>query len=369
MNKDPVRKSAPYGRKKTSESITVLDLFSGAGGLTQGFYAASPRFVTERAVEFEPAAAASFAATFGDKVYAGPIQDWLVNETVPDVDIVIGGPPCQGFSQLGKQDPEDIRNSLWQPYAAALSRAKPKYFIVENVPAFSKSQQLQDFRDATAGGGLIEEYDFQWHVLNAADYGAPQARKRAILIGHHKDLPFPGFPMPTHIGRHRTVRQALKGINTRVAETLLPDRSTEYAGRSFAGTFRTSELHLGRDYAKESLERFGWIPEGGNRFNLPDRLKAPCWRKHKTGSGDVMGRMHWDRPSVTVRTEFFKPEKGRYLHPTEHRAITHLEAAKLQGFPEDRLWVGSKTAIAKQIGNAVPTALGKAIAAQLLQNM
>lgn len=82
-----------------------------------------------------------------------------------------------------------------------------------------------------------------------------------------------------------------------------------------------------------------------------------------------MGRLHWDKPSVTVRTEFFKPEKGRYLHPVEHRAITHLEAAKLQGFPDDRLWVGSKTAIAKQIGNAVPTALGSALGRQLVQHL
>lgn len=369
MTSLPGALAAPYGRKKNAKSITVLDLFAGAGGLTQGFYAASSRYVTERAVEFEPAAAASFAATFGDKVYAGPIQDWLISESVPEVDVVIGGPPCQGFSQLGKQDPEDVRNQLWQPYAQALSRAKPKYFIVENVPAFSKSQQLQDFRDATAKGGLIEDYDFQWHVLNSADYGAPQARKRAILIGHRKDLPFPGFPMPTHIGRHRTVRHALKGVEPRVTATLLPSRSTLYAGRTFAGPFRTSELHLSRDYAELSLDRFVNIPLGGNRFDLPESLLARCWRDHKSGSADVMGRLHWDRPSVTVRTEFFKPEKGRYLHPTEHRAITHLEAAKLQGFPDDRLWVGSKTAIAKQIGNAVPTALGRAIAAQLVRHL
>lgn len=369
MTKVSVAEAAPYERKKTSRSITVLDLFAGAGGLTQGFYSASPRIVTERAVEFEPAAAASFAATFGDKVYAGPIQDWLVNEKVPEVDVVIGGPPCQGFSQLGKQDPEDVRNALWQPYAEALSRARPKYFVVENVPAFGKSQQLQDFRDATDKGGLIEDYDFQWHILNAADYGAPQSRKRAILIGHHRDLPFPGFPMPTHIGRHRTVRQALKGVMSRVSETKLPERTTQYAGRTFSGSFQTSELHLGRDYAELSLNRFVNIPAGGNRFDLPKNLRAACWLKHESGSGDVMGRMHWDKPSVTVRTEFFKPEKGRYLHPVEHRAITHLEAAKLQGFPEDRLWVGSKTAIAKQIGNAVPTALGCAIAAQLVKRL
>ena len=250
MTNTPASQSAPYGRKKSAKSITVLDLFAGAGGLTQGFYKASPRFVTERAVEFEPAAAASFAATFGNKVYPGPIQDWLINETVPEVDIVIGGPPCQGFSQLGKQDPEDVRNGLWQPYAEALSRARPKYFIVENVPAFGKSQQLQDFRDATAKGGLIEDYDFQWHVLNSADYGAPQTRKRAILIGHHRDLDFPGFPMPTHIGKHRTVRHALKGIDRRVTARTLPSRTTQYGGKNFAGPFLTAELHLSRDYDK-----------------------------------------------------------------------------------------------------------------------
>lgn len=361
--------AAPYERTKTAKSITVLDLFAGAGGLTQGFYAASRRYVTKRAVEFEPAAAASFTATFGDKVYSGPIQDWLINEKVPEVDVVIGGPPCQGFSQLGKQDPDDLRNQLWRPYAEALRRAKPKYFIVENVPAFGKSQQLQDFRDATDRDGIIGEYSFQWHVLNAADYGSPQSRKRAILIGHHKDLPFPGFPMPTHIGRHRTVRQALKGVISQVSETKLPERTTQYAGRTFLGSFRTSELHLGRDYAELSLNRFVNIPVGGNRFDLPENLKAACWLNHKSGSGDVMGRMHWDKPSVTVRTEFFKPEKGRYLHPVEHRAITHLEAAKLQGFPDDRLWVGSKTAIAKQIGNAVPTDLGRAIATQLVKHL
>ena len=82
---------------------------------------------------------------------------------------------------------------------------------------------------------------------------------------------------------------------------------------------------------------------------------------HTSGSGDVMGRMVWEKPSVTIRTEFFKPEKGRYLHPTEHRAITHFEAARLQGFPDDYLWVGSKVDIARQIGNAVPLPLGRAL--------
>lgn len=362
---------APYERHQGPKSIPVLDLFSGAGGLTHGFHAASPRYFTRRSVEFDSAAAASFTATFGDVVYAGPIQEWLKEETVPSADVVIGGPPCQGFSQLGKQDPKDVRNSLWKPYAQALAKAHPKYFVVENVPQFAKSQQLQDFRDATdkSKGGIISDYTFEWEILNSADYGAPQARKRAILIGHHRDLKFPGFPEKTHSQEPLTVKHAFAGIYRKPTETDLPNRFTEFAGQEFRGTFRTTDLHLVRNYAQLSLNRFAAIPIGGNRFDLPDDLKAPCWLKHHTGSGDVMGRLHWHKPSVTIRTEFFKPEKGRYIHPSENRAITHFEAARLQGFPDDALWVGSKTTIAKQIGNAVPVALGKAIAGQLLKHL
>jgi DNA (cytosine-5)-methyltransferase 1 len=104
-----------------------------------------------------------------------------------------------------------------------------------------------------------------------------------------------------------------------------------------------------------------------NRFDIPDHLLARCWREHTSGSVDVMGRLSWDKPSVTIRTEFFKPEKGRYLHPTEHRALTHHEAARIQGFPDDYKWVGSKVSIARQIGNAVPIPLGRAIGQHLLQ--
>ena len=350
--------------------IRVLDLFAGAGGLTAGIHEASDRFRTVRAVEMDMAAAASYEATFGkDIVYAGSIQNWLAEEEVPDnIDIVVGGPPCQGFSTLGKQDVGDERNTLWQQYAATIIKAKPKYFVVENVAAFAKSQQFADFTEAIEPGGVLEEYSFQFRVLNAADYGAFQSRKRAVLIGHRRDLPFPGFPKPTHSkGSYRTVSQAFADIPWSTDSNKLPTaRSVEFRGQSFAGAFTLDELHLGRDYAELSLNRFAAIPPKGNRFDLPFELQAPCWRKHLNGSGDVMGRLHWDKPSVTVRTEFFKPEKGRYLHPEANRAITHREAAVLQGFPPTHKFVGSKTAIARQIGNAVPIPLGKAIATMLL---
>lgn len=352
----------------SEEPIRVLDLFAGAGGLSAGLHAASDRFKTVRAVEMDLAAAASYEATFGKGLtYAGPIQEWLKEEDVPsDIDIIVGGPPCQGFSTLGKQDAEDDRNSLWEQYATTIVRAQPKYFIVENVAAFAKSRQFGDFLEAVKLDGPLKNYDFQFKVLNAADFGAPQARKRAVLIGHRRDLEFPGFP-PVLTEDRLTVQDAIGHVSHVPNGIDLPaNRAFEFHGKQFSGWFTSEELHLGRKYSQLSLDRFGWIPENGNRFDIPESLLPLCWKKHKSGSADVMGRLNWRKPSVTIRTEFFKPEKGRYLHPVADRAITHYEAALLQGFPAEHKFVGSKTAIARQIGNAVPIPLGKAIAKQLL---
>ncbi|MGV0646746.1 DNA cytosine methyltransferase [Mycolicibacterium sp. XJ2546] len=349
--------------------IQLLDLFSGAGGLSEGFTRASDRYATVRAVESDPAAAASYSANHGHEiVFAGRIEDWLKNEPVPQSDVVIGGPPCQGFSALGKRDAFDARNQLWLQYAETILRAKPKYFVLENVPAFLTSEHFARFKRLCQPSNKLGAYTFQAKILNAANYGAAQLRKRVILIGHHRDLPFPGFPDATYSrAQWRTVKDALTGLPESVLSTELPNQRTEFWGKEFPGTFRTSELHLTRRYEKRSRERFIHIPPGGSRFDIPDHLLSPCWRKHKSGSGDVMGRLSWDQPSVTIRTEFFKPEKGRYLHPTEDRALTHHEAARIQGFGDGYRWVGSKTAIARQIGNAVPIPLGQAIASHLLQ--
>ena len=368
---------AGYAYPMSSRTIRILDLFAGAGGLTAGFHEASDRFRSVAAVELDPAAAASYSATFAKTdVFTGPIQDWLARADMPaDVDVVVGGPPCQGFSALGKRDATDERNSLWRQYAEVLTRVRPGYFVVENVPAFGRSRQYQDFLAATRPGGFLEDYALEHRVLNAADYGAPQVRKRTVVIGHRRDLEAPGFPEATHAPEaaggllpYRTVGDALLGVPA------VPDMDgrfdevrTRVGDRELPGAFSPRELHFSRAYRPISRERFAAIPEGGSRADLPDELKAPCWRRHTTGSMDVMGRLRTDRPSVTIRTEFFKPEKGRYLHPTEHRAITHYEAALLQGFPDSHRFIGSRTAIARQIGNAVPIPLGAAIARRLLE--
>lgn len=351
----------------------MIDLFAGAGGLTAGFHLASPRFRTLRAVEMDLAAAASYHATFSpdygaDVVFPGPIEEWLERDEVPKADVIVGGPPCQGFSTLGKQDAEDSRNVLWRRYADTIVRAEPRYFVIENVAAFRKSPQFGYFADEIENGRL-QDYQFDSYELNAADFGAAQARKRTVILGYRRDLGSPGPMTPTAI-EHRTVGQALQGVPNHPHGIAYPDdRVFEFAGKTFAGSFTPHELHLGRTYQDRSMERIRVIPVGGGRRDLADLrpdLLPECWKKHTRGTGDVMGRLRSDRPSVTIRTEFNKPEKGRYLHPTEDRVITHYEAALLQGFPETHRFVGSKTAIAKQIGNAVPIPLGRAIAEKLL---
>lgn len=346
--------------------LAVLDLFAGAGGLSEGF-SSTGRFTTVEAVEHDTAAAATFALNHpGTRVHAGNIEEWMKGD-VPLVDVVIGGPPCQGFSNLGKRRVRDPRNALWRRYVETLARSRPAYFVMENVSDFLKSGQFRDLRRETHRGGRLADYRIEFGILNSAEFGASQLRRRAVIIGSRRDLPAPGLPAG-HLSdpaQWHTVRDAIGGIAAEVDYLDLPASRVTVGETTLAGPFKTLELHVGRRPTQLSLDRYRAIPIGGNRNDLPDHLLAPCWRGHREGAADVMGRLHWDRPSVTIRTEFWKPEKGRYLHPEADRSITHLEAARLQGFRDDYLWCGSKTEIGRQIGNAVPFALASAIAGHL----
>ena len=355
----------------------LVDLFAGAGGLSEGLNTApGMRFKAVRAVEWELAAAATYALNHGGRicggrveggsVYAGAIEDWLAEGDVPQVEVVVGGPPCQGFSTLNREGVGAHRNDLWRLYAQTVQKATPRYFVLENVPAFLKSGHWCVFREELEDG-ILRDYEIDFGVLNAADYGAFQARKRVIVLGHHKDLPALALPAATHLGGHRHLAEALLGVPHAVDRIGIPDGTVEFRGEEFPGAFSTRELHFGRFYTQLSLDRFKAISRnGGSRSELPNHLKADCWLRHSKGTGDVMGRLTWEKPSVTIRTEFFKPEKGRYIHPEQDRVITHYEAALIQGFPKDYRWVGTREEIARQIGNAVPIPLGEAIGRSLI---
>jgi DNA (cytosine-5)-methyltransferase 1 len=335
--------------------------------MTQGF-SETGSFELVQAVEMDIAAAATYGLNHGtDHVHAGSIESWREGNVPRDIDVVIGGPPCQGFSALGKQDVLDQRNRLWREYALTIESARPQYFVLENVTQFLGSPQFRSLRRWTHRGGRLSDYTIRSYVLNAADFGSFQSRKRAVIVGRLRSAR-PVEPVTGDFaGRWRTVRDAFKDVDGHVEEIELPDRSYTFQGKTLPGIFSSQDLHLTRSYQTLSLNRFASIPAGGNRFDLPEHLKAECWKSHKSGSGDVMGRLNWDKPSVTIRTEFFKPEKGRYLHPTEDRAITHYEASILQGFPPTYKWVGSKVSIGRQIGNAVPVPLARALATAIAE--
>ncbi|MGW4851149.1 DNA cytosine methyltransferase [Streptomyces sp. NPDC004288] len=403
--------STPASPKLSTRAIKVVDLFSGAGGFSAGFQAYEPDgpgsspFQSVAAVEFDKAAAATYAANFGSSHVANvDIAKWDPTPYRDGVDVVMGGPPCQGFSGLNKDnlepDRNDPRNLLWREYMRVVTTIRPKIFVLENVDRFLKSQQFVDLTKATEAGGELADYTLATKVLNAADFGVPQARRRAIVIATRKDLHAPlNHPEPTH-SRHADAQQPTLGEDggdlkaweavgkavfdltpAKAPRTELPEgrTGTPLGADPIPGPYRTTELHVGRRPTDLSLARYAAIGEGGNRHDLRNKstvlngetvpLSTDSWDKHNSGSGDVMGRMRRESPSVTIRTEFYKPEKGRYLHPVENRPITHYEAALIQGFPPDFQWFGSKVEIARQIGNAVPIGLGRALAQAIHEHL
>ncbi len=304
-------------------------------------------------------------ANFGGLTVCGNIEDWLSSKPiVPKADVVIGGPPCQGFSLLNKKKTGDRRRALWEPYLDLVDLSGAKIFIMENVRELYRSEELLQIRERARRMG----FGTQATILNAADFGTPQIRKRTIVFGWRlDDLCAPNFPPPqTHAAPGsgselclwRTVRDAIGDLP--------PPVGTEIGEKA------PFDLHFGRNPTPTSLARYKSVPPGGNRFDLQKNafhLTPSCWIKKTSGGTDLFGRLWWNKPSVTIRTEFFKPEKGRYLHPTEHRPITHREAARLMGFPDDFVFKGSKIEIARQIGNAVPPPLAGALSTLVKESL
>ena len=344
--------------------MRVIDLFAGCGGMTLGF-TMTGRFTPVLAVEFDHDAADTYELNFGAHVARGADGRPTLIEDVasfPDADVVIGGPPCQGFSALNMRGVGLERRGLWRQYLRALEEADPLAFVMENVPDLLRSAEYAHFKEAAVSrlGYRVEE-----RILHAADYGVPQTRRRAIVIGTRLgDVPWP-------------------------ARTHYPDRAVPLGGAPWR-TFRDaveglSRTPTGRDWHNPrkprpiSLERYRTIPgEGEGRFDLADRrpdITPRCWLEKPTGSTDVFGRLWWDRPAVTIRTEFYKPEKGRYLHPSEHRPITVREAARCMTFPDPPTFrfpspgEQSMTSVAKQVGNAVPPLLAQCIAGALAEHL
>jgi len=359
---------------REGRSFKLIDLFSGAGGLTLGFTEVfGHRFKSVWANDFNEHAAKTYNLNFGVHCATGDILD-LLNQSdlkIPRADVVIGGPPCQGFSLLNRNRKEDPRKQLWRPYLEVARRSHATVFLIENVPQLlGSAEHKQIIETATAMG-----FKTVWAKLCAADFGVPQTRRRAFILGCNFVDPSTVFPpKKTHFCANQTLPfrtdrndtgyvmdpQPWRTVRDAIAELPLP------VGNEIRSEPSPLDLHFGRTPTEISKKRYKAIPkEGMNRFDLQRRapeLTPGCWIRKEKGGTDLFGRLWWDKPAFTIRTEFFKPEKGRYLHPVQHRPITHREAARIQSFPDSFKFVGTKIEIAKQIGNAVPPLLAARVA-------
>ena len=311
-------------------SFTFIDLFCGCGGFSAGLKDAGLRPVL--AVDNDRDAIETYSKNVSKSVVLENVKNLKVAGLKADV--LVAGLPCQGFSTLGKRNIEDERNYLWKEFLRVLKEMVPPAFMLENVPQFLNSFHFNEFKKRVEA----LDYKLTFDVLDASDYGMPQVRKRAIVLGSL--LSKPKMPNRT-VKRPKTVRDAIGD---------LPLEPNGING------------HEKRQHKKKTLERFKHIPIGGDWKDLPKGLLNPCWKKlGGNGYGGVFGRLKWDEPSVTIRTTFLHPECGRFIHPEADRGLTIREGARLQGFPDRYQFVGSMSSRAKQIGNAVPPLLAEAL--------
>ncbi|WP_431235125.1 DNA cytosine methyltransferase [Mycolicibacterium psychrotolerans] len=248
-----------------TKRLKMIDLFAGCGGMTAGF---KPHgFHPVLSVELNLHAASTYAANFGEEhTFWGDIDDALKG-TIPEADVVIGGPPCQGFSNLGSRDVNDPRNKLWKRYLQVVERANPKVFVIENVERFKHSAEFQLLLDE-AKSGLISDYKLTPGVLLAADYGVGQRRPRTIIIGSRVGKIT--LPKPTHakvptgtLKPWVTVRERIGGLALHPTTTTMPNTRTTFFGQTVPGRFKSADLHFGRNPRELSLLRYDCVPRAG----------------------------------------------------------------------------------------------------------
>ena len=373
--------------------IKVVDLFSGAGGLTFGFQKAiyrnrfrdddSFQIIFANELNFE--ASQSFKANFPNiKMFNDDIQtideEFLNDKQVDihDVDLIIGGPPCQSFSTVGKRQ-YDERAKMYKEYRRLLSIIRPKMFIFENVyglltmkddqnrPVIENViESFENFRDFEDNLG----YDIHTELLNAKDYGVPQSRERVFLVGIRNDLLIKEgweFP-PKKVSKPLSVSDAISDLpklNNGEEKSFYDSKpNTKYQYLMRDGERRLTN-HKNGTYGLRMLEIMKLVKqgEGKNQINkLVDEGKASKELYLTSGYRNSYGRLWWDKPSSTITNNLSTPSSLRCIHPNQNRALTSREGARLQSFPDSFQFYGSKTQVNIQIGNAVPPLLSIALA-------
>lgn len=343
----------------SSSALNAIDTFAGAGGVSLGLSWAG--FDVRAAFDFNTKAVETYRRNLAGHVLEASSEDisgidllGMAKLAAGEVDLLAGGPPCQGFSVQRRGSDVDERNTLIADYLRHIWELQPRAFMMENVPALA-GRRGKEILAAFVDGAEKLGYTVAMQVLDAADYGVPQHRRRLFVIGLRGERGFQ-FPEPTHTAdTWKTVRDAI-GDLADPGSAHAPDRLPNHDPDNIAEINRVRISH---------------VPEGGGREDIPWDLRLPCHRVPVEVSGHraVYGRLWWDRPAGTITTKCNSFTRGRFAHPTEDRNISMREAARIQGFPDDFVFEGGKVDVAHQVGNAVPPLLAMAVGAAIAKQL
>lgn len=347
--------------------FNILDLFCGAGGMSYGMHK-NNHFSTKVALDINDRLAQTFRKNMPEtELVIGDIRDNLIKQKIiklsrdAQVNMIIGGPPCQGFSLKGKKlGLDDPRNFLFIEYLHIVNELKPAVFVIENV------KSLMSTSNGWFKGQIISEikrmgYKVTAGIIRASNYGVPQNRERAIFICSI-DCVIP-MPEPT-VKKTVTVRDAIEDLaylnsnEGSFVQDYITVPKTEYQKSMRRGSVKLYN-HKASNHSELALRKLSLIPPEKGKEYLPDNLLG----NQKFNS--TWGRLKWDEPSPTIDTRFDAASNGTNNHPFLNRAITPREAARIQSFDDTFIFYGNKVDIRTQIGNAVPPLMAKAIADQI----
>lgn len=373
-----------------SSGAVVIDLFCGAGGLSEGLRQAGFRPVV--GVDFDKHAAATYRHNHPDvPVIEGNIENVTGNQLIElagtsEIDLIAGGPSCQGFSTHGKRMQDDPRNFLFKHFVRLVSEVRPKMFLMENVRGMLTYGKGAFRKQIEAAFDEIG-YRTDFTQVIAADFGVPQLRNRVLFIGTRVDDILISFPEPTH-GEARLGLKPYVTVQEAIGDLPLMGEDYSVEQRQYAsapqnpyqvycrtGAPRKVTLHLSRPLSSQAQALAEHIGQGQGLRAAPVEVLPARFKKMRTISSGALRRdcttlyyrLDPNRPSYTVTCNYKNVASGPFLHPWEDRAISHREAARFMSFPDHYQFVGAS--FPRQIGNAVPPLLGRAIGVEILKSL
>ena len=356
------------------KTYTAIDLFCGAGGLTEGLRQAG--FHVLAGNDFDEAAGATFAATHKDAQFlSGPVQDITANALLKasglkkgELDCLVGGPPCQAFSVYNHQrGMHDERSQLFKEYLRLVEGLNPRWVVMENVTGITSAGNGAAVQAILSGLRKLG-YHVEYQTLRTEEYGVPQERRRVVFIGNREGTPIV-WPEKTHGENLKPFTNIFDAISDLPTLTNGEDAGVLHYAREARGEYQrllrggsnAVHNHAAPRLAPINIERMKHIPQGGSWRDVPfDLLPAGMKKARRCDHTKRYGRMTWDGLSCTVLTKC-DLHWGAYIHPEQDRVISVREAARIQSFPDWFQFEGSRTEQYVQVGNAVPPLLGRQI--------